>query len=144
MTDSPAEQTPAGSNAGTSRWLRLSEWWEGVQPRRLSLRVRILLMFAVGALFLSGFLAAAAYSFTRSSVVNQRDNAGIEQAYRNAQAAQNDLRLNDPSAQAAMDRLQSLGVATFAINYRGNWSASSAKYTNDAIPLSLQDRKSVV
>ncbi|CAN5529831.1 HAMP domain-containing sensor histidine kinase [soil metagenome] len=120
--------------------MRFTHWWDGVQPRRLSLRVRILLMFAIGALFLSGFLAAAAYSFTRSSVVNQRDNAGIQQAYRNAQAAQNDLRLNDPSTQAAMDRLQSLGVATFAINYRASWSASSAKYTTDAIPVSLQRR----
>ena len=148
MTESPAEPSaPTGlvsqpmSLRGKLRnkWLRFTEWWEGVQPRRLSLRVRILLMFALGALFLSGFLAAAAYSFARSSVVNQRDNAGIEQAYRNAQAAQNDLRLNDP-LKAAMDRLQSLGVATFAINYRGSWSASSAKYTTDAIPLSLQQR----
>ena len=146
MTDSPVE--PSGPASPTHRkrptlrnqWVRLTEWWERVQPRRLSLRVRILLMFAVGALFLSGFLAAAAYSFARSSVVNQRDNAGIEQAYRNAQAAQNDLRPNDPSTQAAMDRLQSLGVAPFAINYRGSWSASSAKYTTDAIPLSLQQR----
>lgn len=147
MTDSPTESiAPTASSPGPtrptlrSRWLQLAQWWEGVQPRRLSLRVRILLMFALGALFLSGFLAAAAYSFARSSVVNQRDDASIQQAYRNAQVAQNDLRLNDPSAQAAMDRLQSLGVATLAINHRGNWSASSAKYTNDAIPLSLQQR----
>ena len=139
MTDAPAESLAKRQTLRT-RWLRLTEWWEGVQPRRLSLRVRILLMFAFGAFLLSGFLAAAAYSFARSSVVNQRDNAGIQQAYRNAQVAQNDLRPNDLSAQAAMDRLQSLGVATFAINYGNNWSASSAKYTNDQIPLSLQQR----
>ncbi|MDO8362016.1 MAG: HAMP domain-containing sensor histidine kinase [Actinomycetota bacterium] len=122
------------------RGQRLRVWLGGLQPRRLSLRTRILLMFALGALLLSGFLAAAAYSFTRSSVVNQRDKSGIAQAYRNAQVAQNELSANNPSAQAAMDRLQSLGVATFAINYRGKWSTSSAKYTSDVIPPNLQNR----
>ncbi len=97
-------------------------------------------MFVLGTVALAGFLAAAGYSFTRSSVVNQRDRSGIAQAYRNAQVAQNELSTNNPSADAAVERLQSLGVAGFAINYRGAWSASSARYTSDAIPTALQQR----
>jgi len=115
--------------------------WSELQPRRLSLRTRILLMFALGALLLSVFLAAAAYSFTRSSVVNQRDSAGIEQAYRNAQVAQNELSANNPSAKPAIDRLTALGVARFAINYRGTWGiGSTAEFGPDNIPAGLQVR----
>lgn len=146
-------QTTLGTSTGTdataelpapiidTRWQRLRERLRSLQPRRLSLRIRILLMFAVGALFLSGFLAAAAYSFTRSSVVNQRDKAGIEQAYRNAQVAQNELSANNPSAKPAIDRLNALGVARFAINYRGTWGiGSSAQFGPDNIPAALQQR----
>ncbi len=124
-----------------TRWRRMRELLRSLQPRRLSLRIRILLMFAVGALFLSGFLAAGAYSFTRNSVVNQRDKAGIEQAYRNAQVAQNELSANNPLAKAAIDRLNALGVARFAINYRGTWGiGSSAQFGPDNIPAALQRR----
>jgi len=124
----------------SSRADRWRQRWRDIQPRRLSLRSRILLMFGFGALLLSSFLATAAYSFTRSSVVNQRDKAGIEQAYRNAQVAQNELSANNPSSEAAVARLRSLGVARFAINYRESWSASSAKYTSFAIPQEMRTR----
>jgi signal transduction histidine kinase len=133
-----ADQQP--TDPPNSRWDRIQHRLAGWQPRRLGLRTRILLMFGVGALFLSIFLATAAYNFTRTNVVRQRDNASVEQAYRNAQVAQDELSSNNPSASTAMDRLQSLGVSRFAINYRGNWTASSPQYGPDSIPLSLQSR----
>ena len=113
-----ADAAEASGDTTPSRWDRWRNRWRDIQPRKLSLRTRILLMFGIGALFLSVFLATAAYSFTRSSVVNQRDKAGIEQAYRNAQVAQNELSANNPSAKPAIDRLNALGVSRFAINYR--------------------------
>ena len=122
------------------RWVqRAAEW----QPRRLPLRARISGMFTIAAFLLAILLAGAAYSFTRSSVVNQRDRAGIEQAYRDAQVAQNELSGNNPSAGAAIDRLQALGVVRFAINYRGTWSASSPQYGPDTIPSSQIGRAHV-
>lgn len=136
-----AEASEASGDTSPSRWDRWRDRWRDIQPRKLSLRTRILLMFGLGALFLSVFLATAAYSFTRSSVVNQRDKAGIEQAYRNAQVAQNELSANNPSAKPAIDRLNALGVARFAINYRGTWSSgSSAQFGPDNIPSALQGR----
>ena len=51
----PTLSLPTGMRA---RWIVWSERLASVRPRRLSLRVRILLMFAIGALLLSGFLAA--------------------------------------------------------------------------------------
>ena len=140
-TGNLADTTGDASAAAEGRFAHWRQRWRELQPRRLSLRTRILLMFGLGTLFLSGFLAAAAYSFTRSSVVNQRDKAAIEQAYRNAQVAQNELATNSPSAKPAIDRLTALGVARFAINYRGTWSGgSSAQYGPDNIPASLQQR----
>lgn len=140
-TSSSADHTDGPGGTEHRRWERWRDRWRDVQPRRLSLRTRILLMFGLGALFLSVFLAAAAYSFTRSSVVNQRDKAGIEQAYRNAQVAQNELSANNPSAKPAIDRLNALGVSRFAINYRGTWSSgSSAQFGPDNIPSALQRR----
>ena len=122
------------------RWRRVSERVRSVHPRRLSLRTRIMLMFSIGALALSSFLAAVAYTFTRSSLVNQRDRAGIAQAYSHAQVAQGELGTSSPSAQPAMDRLRSIGVAGFAIYHRNKWSTSSALYTPDGIPAALQQR----
>ena len=54
--------------------VRLGIW----QPRRLGLRTRIFLMFGFGALFLAVFLATVAYTFTRSSVVTERDRAALQ------------------------------------------------------------------
>ena len=121
-------------------WRLRLERVAGLHPRRLALRTRILLMFGLGAMLLSGFLAAAAYSFTRSSVVNQRETASVEQAYRNAQVAQDELVSNTPNAAAAVERLRSLGVSRFAIVYRDTWSASSAQYGPDVIPSALLAR----
>ena len=136
MSDPTSERAPIP----TARWGRWTERVRQWHPRRLGLRTRILFMFGLGALFLAGFLAAAAYSFTRSSVVNQRDKTGVEQAYRNGQVAQNELGTNNPSPSVAGDRLRSLGVTRFAISYRGAWSASAAQYGPDNIPTSLQKR----
>ncbi|MFZ9628513.1 MAG: sensor histidine kinase [Ilumatobacteraceae bacterium] len=111
-----------------------------LRATRIGLRTRILFMFATGALLLAAFLAAVAYGFTRSSVVTQRDRAGVEQAYRNAQIAQNELNTTTPSPEAAVVRLRSLGVSGFALNYRGAWSASSARTSPEVIPLALQTR----
>lgn len=146
MTDAAAAGEPDGEHLDPQRSVLRTryEWLVEHVARlgamRLGLRTRILLMFAFGALALAVFLAAVAYGFTRSSVVTQRDQAGVEQTYRNAAIAQTELDTSTPSPEAAVARLRSLGVAGFAINYRGTWNASSAKYSSDAIPAALQQR----
>ena len=52
------------------RWRTFADRLSLLHPRRLSLRTRIMSMFSIGALVLSAFLATAAYTFTRSSLVN--------------------------------------------------------------------------
>ena len=86
------------------RWLqRVMEFRVGP----VGLRTRILLMFTLGALLLAGFLAAAAYSFTRSSLITQRDKSGVAEATRNATVAESELVTNPASGGNAIDRLQS-------------------------------------
>ena len=122
---------------------RLASFGETIarlRPQKLGLRTRILLMFSLGALALSLSLAAAAYSFTRSSLLNQRDTSGVAQVYRNAQVAQNELRANNSTANAVVDRLRNVGVLNPALNYRGEWGQGPARFGPDAIPEALKQR----
>ena len=56
----------------------------GVGRRKWGLRRRILLIFTLGALMLSLFLAFVTYGFARSSVVQQRDLDAARNAYQRA------------------------------------------------------------
>lgn len=110
------------------------------RPARFGLRTRIMSMFIIGALLLSTFLAAVAYSFTRSSLINQRERTSTEQAYRNARVAQREINAGNSSANRIIDRLQQVGVNQVAINIDGAWASPSAKFTSDVIPTSMQDK----
>ena len=55
-----------------------------LRPRRLGLRARIRLSFALGAFLLSLLLAGVTYVFTRSALLNNRQDAVITQAYENS------------------------------------------------------------
>src|SRR5690242_117247 len=68
--DEAAAGAPAEALTGGGGW---RFHLQTLRPRRLGLRTRLLMLFVFGALLLSAFLGAAAYSFTRSSVINQRD-----------------------------------------------------------------------
>ncbi|MEP7114985.1 MAG: HAMP domain-containing sensor histidine kinase [Ilumatobacteraceae bacterium] len=111
-----------------------SQW----RPGKFGLRTRIMSMFIIGALLLSTFLAAVAYSFTRSSLINQRERTSTEQAYRNARVAQREISAGNSSANAIIDRLQQVGVSQAAINVDGAWASPSAKFTSDVIPETMQ------
>lgn len=57
----------------------------GLIPRRLGLRARITLSFAIGAFILSTLFAFVTYAFTRSAILRQRERAALTEARRNAQ-----------------------------------------------------------
>ncbi|MEP7201856.1 MAG: HAMP domain-containing sensor histidine kinase [Ilumatobacteraceae bacterium] len=110
------------------------------RPAKFGLRTRIMSMFIIGALLLSTFLAAVAYSFTRSSLINQRERTSTEQAYKNASIAQREISAGNSSAKTLIDRLQQVGVSQAAINVGGAWASPSAKFTSDVIPEVMQDK----
>lgn len=123
-----------------ARWRHKLERLAALRLGRVGLRARILLLFTLGAFLLSAFLAAAAYSFTRSSLVTQRDRSGVAEATRNANAAQRELGANPTSAEDAIDRLRSLGVERTALYYRKNWNRGTTQFGPDQIPTELADR----
>jgi two-component system sensor histidine kinase MtrB len=101
----------------------------------------VLLMFSFGALLLAVFLAAAAYSFTRSSLVTQRDRAAITSASRNATVVTAELSGLPVDAESAIRRLRALGVDRTAIFYRDRWRASDpTRYGDEQIPGPLYAR----
>ena len=118
----------------SARW---RERLRGLSEQRPGLRARMAALFAIGSLLLSAFLVAAAYTFSRSSLLNQRDKTGIEQAYRDAQVAQDELFNASATAQSVITRLRALGVQRSLVNVRGNWARSTARFSQTALPESL-------
>ena len=111
-----------------------------LHPGRPGLRTRVLLMFSLGSLLLAAFLAGAAYSFTRSSLVTQRDNVAVDDASRHAATADAELGALPADASGAISRLQEQGVERIAILYAGDWRAGSPLFTEDDIPTALLAR----
>lgn len=77
--------------------------------RRLGLRARVTLAYALGALLLSTLLAAATYAQTRSNIVQQRENAVRRQAIFNADYVQGRLPFaeDDPTGVQLLSSLPS-------------------------------------
>lgn len=113
---------------------------ERFRPRRISLRTRILLSFALGGLALAAFLAATTYSFTKSRLVRQRDQSALTDAYKNASIVTGDLTSNPTDLTDLLSRLQTLGVERPVLFYRGNWYAARADFGPNALPGALKVR----
>ncbi|HRE03458.1 MAG TPA: histidine kinase dimerization/phospho-acceptor domain-containing protein, partial [Ilumatobacteraceae bacterium] len=122
---------------------RLRRWWSlasdtlsRLAPHRIGLRSRILLTFSLGFLALAAFLAAITYSFTRSTLMRQRDRSAVEQSYRDASNALSRLRARPESAQDALDELAQLGIQRPLLNYRDTWTGTP-RFGADVLPDAL-------
>lgn len=120
-----------------SRVQRLVASLSAARPARLGLRTRVLLMFSLGALLLAVFLAAAAYSFTRSSLLTQRDRTAIAEVSKHADVAGTELA-ND-SAVAAIATLGAQDVSQIVI-YDGGEPTVASRFGVDEIPQALLTR----
>ncbi len=123
-----------------SWWLRSFHHVIRFRPQRVGLRTRILLTFSLGFLALSIFLATITYTFTKSKLLQQRDRAAVEQTYRDASVALNQLRAQPASAQAVLEALAELGILRPLLNYRDAWSPGAPLFGPDVIPASLKTR----
>ena len=97
-------------------------------------------MFSLGSLMLAVFLAAAAYSFTRNSLVNQRDRTAVITAVRNASLVTQELAGGPAGAQAAVSALADQGVDDVVILLRDVWTAGSSGFDESDIPAALVER----
>ena len=117
--------------------------YDRARHKRIALRTRILLSFALGGLALSAFLAATTYSFTKSRLVRQRDQSALTDVYKNASLVSTDLRSNPTNLSDLLSRLQTLGVERPVLYYRGSWFAPRADFGQNALPESLRTRVTV-
>jgi two-component system, OmpR family, sensor histidine kinase MtrB len=99
-----------------------------------------MLTFSGGFLALSVLIAATTYTFTRSTLLKQREKSAIEQAYLNATVARNELRTFPATGKAAIDGLTTLGIRRPLINYRDAWTPSNPRFGEKAVPASLSER----
>lgn len=109
-----------------------------LRPRRLGLRARIRLSFALGALLLSLLLAGVTYAFTRSALINNRERSVLEQAYKNAGQVRDDLR---SSASNLQPTLENIGAGTAPLVLAGGrWSTLTSQFGPDSLPESLRTK----
>jgi two-component system, OmpR family, sensor histidine kinase MtrB len=110
------------------------------RPAALGLRRRILLIFTLGSLFLSVFLATTTYGLTRSSLVSERVDAAVSTSQRNAQGVERDLRSLPASADSATASLERIGVQDYLIWYGDRWTGGAATFQNPDLPPPLESR----
>ena len=100
------------------------------------LRARLLLMFGLGALVLSLFLALATYNYSRNNLAKEREASAVEQAYENANRVAVDLRSNPTNVQSSIERL---GADRPLVYFRGTWTGNDARFSSDNLPDELRD-----
>jgi signal transduction histidine kinase len=110
------------------------------RPAALGLRRRILLIFTLGSLLLSLFLATTTYGLARSSIVAERIDTAISRSQRNAQGVESDLRNLPSDAEPATSSLARIGVQDYLIWYDGSWTGGASAFQNPDIPPELVTR----
>ena len=102
--------------------------------RRVSLRTRVTLAFAVGALVLSAGLATLTYELARSYLVRQRETSGLRQTYANARLVRTALSADGPDIAGLLGSVQSPDRSSPILRYRGGWYKASAGLGLEALP----------
>jgi two-component system sensor histidine kinase MtrB len=105
--------------------------------RRLGLRARITLAFAIGALLLSVLLSATTWALTRENLLNQREDSATVIVYQNARIVQQQVGSTD--AQTVLSSLvRPLGARPILFN-GDEYIALSPEFGQDALPKELRD-----
>jgi signal transduction histidine kinase len=105
--------------------------------RRLGLRARITLAFAVGALLLSGLMSIVTLALTRENLLNQREDAATVVVFENAGIVQQQAGNIDDAALLSSLRTP-LGSRPILYNGR-EFVSRDPQYGQDALPAELRD-----
>jgi two-component system sensor histidine kinase MtrB len=121
-----------------SSWRRAYRAIARFRLQRFGLRTRILLTFSLGFLALSIFLAAITFSFTKSTLLKQREQASIQQTYHDASVALKELNSSPTGGQGVINTLTTYGIARPLLNYHDAWVGSAAGFGDGAVPDALK------
>ncbi|HSL59730.1 MAG TPA: HAMP domain-containing sensor histidine kinase [Acidimicrobiales bacterium] len=112
-----------------------------IRPRRLGLRARITLAFALGSLLLSVLLSGSTWAFTRQNQLDQRETLAVSRLYGNANIVRNRL-LNAGSGVDLNDLLSSLatpsGASLLLVTPEQGAVPSSLRFSVQDLPLSMR------
>ena len=111
-----------------------------LRPRRLGLRARITITFAVGALALSVLLAGTTYLVARQTLVRQREASVLRQTYVNARVMRDSLRSASPDILQVLSSLQTPAGSFPLVLYGDRWFPATLEYGRDAVPEELRQR----
>ncbi len=110
--------------------------------RRLGLRTRLILTFALGAAMLSIILSVITFGLTRANLFDQREAAVIASANANAQRLSEQL-IPSSSSRTVEQTLQSQSTPEGSLpvlHYQGQWyAANPVTFGERAIPTALRD-----
>jgi signal transduction histidine kinase len=110
--------------------------------RRLGLRARVTLTFALGALVLSGVLASITYFSVRSSVINQEEASLAHEAVASAaafkEAVQVPSAFGGPNYPGALASLYTARGSSSIAEAHGQWYPSSPSVQEDFVPRALR------
>jgi signal transduction histidine kinase len=105
--------------------------------RRLGLRARITLAFAIGALLLSVILSITTLALTRENLLDQREDAAMVVMYENASIVQQQAGNVDDAALLSSLRTP---LGSRPVLYIGNdFVSRDPQYGQDALPAKLRD-----
>ena len=108
--------------------------------RRLGLRMRMTLAFALGALALSAILATLSYELSRTYLLRQREASVLRQAYVNAGLIRGTLASpSPPPIPRLLTSLELPGGSHPVLSYQGKWYAASLAFGRDSVPLVLRE-----
>jgi signal transduction histidine kinase len=108
-------------------------------PRRLGLRARVTLAFALGGLALSAFLVVLTYELSRSYLLDQREGSALRQTYVNARLVSSELRTFEPDLPALLASLETAAGSDPVVWRNGTWFAASVGVDRNALPLALRE-----
>ena len=106
--------------------------------RRLGLRARITLAFAVGALLLSALLSATTWALTRENLLNQREDSATAIVYQNARIVRNRVT-PDVDKQALVSSLSTPLGSRPILYYEQEFVPITPEFGQDALPGAVRD-----
>jgi len=109
--------------------------------RRLGLRARLTLTYALGAALLSAFLAVTTFGLTRENLVKQHEDTAVARAFSNATLVNSGPLKPDTDIESLIGSLSTPEGAQPVLEYRGRWSSKNPVFFDrDALPQSLRDQ----
>jgi signal transduction histidine kinase len=109
--------------------------------RRLGLRARLTLTYALGAALLSAFLAVTTFGLTRENLVKQHEDTAVQSAFGNAEYVVLRGRDQNISLESLIGSLPTREGAQPVIENGDRWSSKNpVEFDRDALPQSLRDQ----